>query len=99
MANTPEGRVKDKVKALLKAMGIWYYMPMQNGYGVVGIPDFICCWKGRFMVIETKAPGKVTNTTANQKRVLGQIDAALGLTLVVDSVDELESFLKRNGEW
>jgi len=38
---TPEGKVKDAVRKLLKVRTIWYYQPMQNGMGQVGIPDFI----------------------------------------------------------
>lgn len=56
MAQTPEGKVKDAVKKELRKRDIWYFMPMQNGFGVVGIPDFICCWEGTFLAIETKAP-------------------------------------------
>lgn len=62
MAQTPEGRLKAAVKKELKRRGVWYFMPMQNGMGVVGIPDFICCAQGWFFAIETKAPGKLTQT-------------------------------------
>ena len=46
---TPEGKVKDKVKRVLKDFGIHYFMPMQNGFGVVGVSDIICCWKGWYL--------------------------------------------------
>lgn len=95
MALTPEGRVKKDVKALLTSMGIHYYMPMQTGYGVVGIPDFICCWNGRYLAVETKAPGKLKNTTANQDRVISEIRRAKGLAIVVDSADMLREFLEK----
>ena len=54
---TPEGKVKDKVKDLLKHYGCWYYMPVPGGYGAPTL-DFICSRKGRIFCIETKAPGK-----------------------------------------
>lgn len=95
MAMTPEGRVKKAVKALLTDMGIHYYMPMQTGYGVVGIPDFICCWNGRYLAVETKAPGKLKNTTANQDRVISEIRRAKGLAIVVDSAEMLREFLEK----
>ena len=85
MANTPEGKVKDAVKKFLKSRGAWYFMPVSNGMGQVGIPDIICCYKGLFVAIEAKAPGKKANTTANQERVLNAIHAADGFAWVVDN--------------
>jgi hypothetical protein len=97
MARTPEGAVKDAVKKVLKARGIWFFMPMQNGFGVVGIPDFICCWKGQFLAIETKAPGKRGDTTANQDRKLQEIKDHGGWSIVVDDPRQLVEFLNSEG--
>lgn len=91
---TPEGRVKNDVKKVLKARGIWFFMPMQNGFGVVGIPDFICCWGGHFLAIETKAPGKRGDTTANQDRKLQEIRDHDGYAIVVDDAQQLIDFLE-----
>lgn len=90
---TPEGRVKDKVKKILKAHGIWYYMPVQNGMGVVGIPDLICCWDGAMLAIETKAPGKIKDVTANQRNRLDEIAKAGGHAIVVDDPQQVEDYL------
>lgn len=89
MAMTPEGRVKEKVKQLLKKRGIYYYMPVSNGMGRVGAPDIIACADGLFLGIETKAPGKRKNTTPNQKRELQWIDDAGGIAIVVDDVQQV----------
>lgn len=86
---TPEGKVKEAVRKFLRARGVWFYQPVQNGMGRVGIPDFVCCFKGIFIAIETKAPGKMHTVTANQQRVLDEIKEHGGLSLVVDSVDSL----------
>lgn len=99
MAATPEGRVKARVKKWLDDRGVYYYMPMQNGYGRVGIPDFICCvpWlNGRLVAIETKAPGKRNNTTPNQRREIKSINQAGGFALVVDDVAQLAILLPDN---
>jgi hypothetical protein len=90
---TPEGKVKDAVKKVLKKHGIWYFMPMQNGFGVVGIPDFICCFHGIFLGVETKAPGKRDQTTPNQDRVLREIKEHGGYTIVVDDAKQLEDYI------
>lgn len=89
MASTPEGKVKEACKKYLKSIGAWFFMPVSNGMGQVGIPDIICCYKGKFIAIETKAPGKRANTTPNQDRVIEAIKGADGLAIVVDNVEQL----------
>ena len=92
MAMTPEGRVKAAVKKWLDARNAYRYMPMSNGMGRVGAPDFLVCYLGRFVGIETKAPGKRGNTTPNQQRELSWIAAAGGVALVVDDVAQLDAY-------
>lgn len=94
MATTPEGKVKDAVKKELRKRNIWFFMPMQNGFGVVGIPDFICCWDGLFLAIETKAPGKRMQTTPNQNRVIAEIKDHAGRAIVVDDVSQVIDFFE-----
>ena len=96
MASTPEGAVKRQVKKVLDSMGIWYFMPANNGYGKVGVPDFICCWDGQFMAIETKAPGKLNTLTPNQQRTIEEIRNAGGFVVVVDDAGQL---LKEIAKW
>jgi hypothetical protein len=91
---TPEGRVKAAVKKFLKDRGIWFFCPVSNGMGVHGIPDFICCWRGQFIGVETKAPGKRGNVSEMQKHQLEEIARAGGLSLVVDDVSQLVEALR-----
>lgn len=91
MALTPEGRVKAAVKRWLVERGIWFYMPVQNGMGTTGIPDFVCCWNGRFLAIETKAPGKRANLSTNQHRQIAGIHASGGIAIVIDDVSQLDA--------
>ena len=51
MAQTPEAKVKAKIKALLKNYGVYYAMPIGTGYGNAGVPDFLCCAGGHFLAI------------------------------------------------
>ena len=82
MAKTPEGKVKDKVKEILAALGAYYVMPQTGGFGNSGIPDILCCLNGRFIGIECKANGgKVTRL---QQSHLDEIEMRGGVSLVVD---------------
>lgn len=90
---TPEGRIKAAVKKYLDAHGVWHFSPVSNGMGRHGIPDIICCWRGRFLGIEVKAPGKRSNTSPLQQREIAAIQAAEGVALVVDDVEQLKEVL------
>ncbi len=90
MAMTPEGKVKAAVKTFLKTKGVWYCMPMGTGFGNSGVPDFLCCYNGRFIAIETKAPGKRGNTTVMQDNQIMGIRTAGGRAVVIDDVRQLE---------
>ena len=89
---TPEGKVKEKVKALLKQYGCYWHMPVQNGMGAPSL-DLICCIKGKYFAIETKAPGK--KPTPRQEHTMLEIQRAGGKCFVIDgSLETLEIWLK-----
>ncbi len=85
MASTPEAKVKDKIKTLLKANNIYYAMPIGSGYGNSGVPDFLCCIGGRFVGIEAKANGG--KPTALQLKNLKQINDGGGIGVVIDETN------------
>lgn len=89
MANTPEGKVKDKIKALCKkyAPGVYYHMPVQNGMGKPTL-DFILCAYGHFIGVEAKAPGK--SPTPRQALTMNEMTAAGGYVAVVYDKKSLE---------
>jgi len=93
MARTPEVAVKAKIKAILKVHGVYYAMPIGTGYGNAGVPDFLCCYEGRFLAIEAKANGG--KTTALQDKNLRDIETAGGITCVLseDNVSALGGYL------
>jgi Holliday junction resolvase len=82
MATTPEGKVKAKVVKLLKERGVYYFFPATFGMGRSGVPDIVCCARGRFLAIECKA-GK-NKPTALQERELEAIRVAGGTALVIN---------------
>ncbi len=96
MARTPEGKVKAAVKTLLDKRGVWYCMPIGTGFGSSGVPDFVCCWNGKFIGIETKAPGRLKSTTELQRIQQARIQAAGGISIVIDDVSTLEGVLNAN---
>ena len=100
---TPEGKVKKLVKDYLLSVGLipagqavlctpentgWFHMPVSNGMGVHGIPDFLGHYKGRFFAIETKDKGK--KPTARQEHQLTALDLTGAAAFVVDSEESLE---------
>lgn len=90
--STPEAKTKTSIKRLLVKYGAWYFMPVSNGFGKHGIPDFIICHRGKFCAVEAKAPGG--KPTALQEVQMALIDGTGGKTFVVDGdVSELEAWL------
>jgi pantoate kinase len=94
MASTPEAKVKEKIKKILKEHGVYYAMPMGTGYGNSGVPDFLCCVNGKFLAIEAKAGKGIP--TALQEKNLRDIKVAGGIALVVNenNIEELKTWLK-----
>ena len=98
MAQTPEGKVKSKIKVWLKTLDYcWFYMPVQNGMGVVGIPDIIGVINGRFFAIETKAPGKENNVTPNQQATISNIYGAGGVAFVASDLETVINTFRAQG--
>jgi Holliday junction resolvase len=97
--STPENAVKLKVVKQLASVGAYYFFPATGGYGRSGVPDIVCCYKGRFVGIECKARGK--RPTALQQSNLEDIVRHGGISVVVDesSVDSFkEIFLEITNE-
>ena len=96
MADTPEKRVKNKVTALLKQYGAYYFYPVTGGYGMSGVPDIVACYNGCFFGIECKA-GK-NKPTELQQQNLERIEDNGGYALVIneDNIHELEKILLKN---
>lgn len=82
MATTPEKKVKDQVVKMLKAYGIYYFFPATHGFGRSGVPDVICCAKGKFIGIECKAGNN--RPTALQEREMELIRESGGITYVTN---------------
>ena len=88
MALTPEGKVKAKVRRMLDAASVYYFMPATGGYGRSGVPDLVGCCDGKFFAIECKA-GK-GKTTALQDNELRKIKEAGGIALVINETNIMD---------
>lgn len=67
---TPEGKVKDKIINLVKGIdNSFYFMPSQNGYGQVGIPDIFFLFKRIPFWIETKSNPSHQPTTLQAQQL------------------------------
>ncbi len=86
---------KDIVSAILrylKTLPHCFTFKVHGGmYGTAGIPDIICCYKGRFLGLEVKQPsGRLTEL---QKRTIEKINTAGGIALRVDSVTDVKKVI------
>lgn len=80
-SNTPEGKVKRRVSQILKrASEVYYFMPVQTGYGSPTL-DYLGCSRGRAFAIETKAPGK--KPTIRQQAIINEMKAAGMVVFVI----------------
>ena len=92
MSETPEGKVKRKVKELLVTHGAYWFCPVQTGLGARTL-DFLGTHCGRFFAIETKAPGK--RMTEQQRAIADRIEKAGGKVFEINGdYTELEEWLR-----
>jgi hypothetical protein len=95
-----ETQITDKIKAYLKTVnGIFFWKQFGGMYGQSGLPDIVCCYKGRFIAFEVKTDkGKVS---VLQEVTLRKIRAAGGIADVVRSIEEVRAVIagiQGNGE-
>ena len=88
------------IKIYLASLGsdVFFWKEHGGPYGTSGIPDIICCYKGRFLGLEAKLPGG--KLTALQRRALDKINAAGGIGRRVESVDDVKAVIAQaDREW
>ncbi|MDN7537024.1 hypothetical protein [Burkholderia cenocepacia] len=77
---TPEGKIKAKVKLLLKSFEVYQHWPVLRGEGAPTL-DCNACAGGYYFTIETKAEGK--RPTARQQITMAEARAAGAFVFVV----------------
>lgn len=98
MAQTPEGKVKDKLVKLYKESGAWYDRAAMNGMGRNGRPDDLVVRPvdGHFGAIEVKKEN-VWRVSDLQRVALNKIAETGGSSMVCNllNLEMVERWLKR----
>lgn len=82
---TPEARIKADIRAWFLKQGAYVFAPVQMGMGASTV-DQLICFKGKFIGIETKVPGK--HPTARQLLTINEIKAAGGEAFWTTSLED-----------
>ena len=90
-----ERELVEKMKRYLSSLGdgIFYFKEHGGTYGTNGVPDIICCYKGKFLGLEAKVPGG--RLTELQKRAIAKINAAGGIAQRVESVEDVRAAIRQ----
>jgi len=92
--STPEVKVKNAVKKLLKENNAYFCMPVSGGFGASGVPDIIACYRGFFVGIECKA-GNNTPTALQKKNLQDIVNAGGGVAVInEDNLEDVEILLR-----
>lgn len=87
-----ESEIVNEIRTYLKGVpGCFFWKEHGGMYGTAGIPDIICCYRGRFYGLEVKT--EVGKPTKLQKATIRKINEAGGTAVVVRSVDEVKNIL------
>ena len=83
------------IKRYLASLGsdVFFWKEHGSVYGTNGVPDIICCYKGRFLGLECKLPGG--RLTKLQKRAIEKINRAGGIACRVESVEDVKCVIER----
>lgn len=87
----PESRVVRKIREYIHARGGFTFKVHGSPFMMAGLPDVVCCYKGKFIGLEVKMPGNLA--TPQQKNVGEKIKNAKGHWLVVYGVESVETLL------
>ena len=83
------------IRKYLASLGsdVFFWKEHGSVYGTNGVPDIICCYKGRFLGLECKLPGG--RLTKLQKRTIEKINRAGGVACRVESVEDVKRVIER----
>lgn len=91
-AGPEKSRVVDPIIKAARARGAKIVKTHGGAYGR-GQPDLFCVYKGRVVIVECKAPGKLNTVTALQRAELDAWATAGAITDVVDAPSQFAAIL------
>lgn len=88
-----EKTITNQILKYLKARPCCFVFKEHGGiYGTAGIPDIICCYRGKFVAIEVKTlTGKLSKL---QEITIKRINEAGGMAIKVTSLQEVKNVLE-----
>ena len=75
----------------LKSEGAWVMKVHGSPYQRPGVPDLLVCYRGRFLGLEVKQPGK--HLSKLQAHEIDAIHEAGGMAERVESVEDVETII------
>jgi len=89
-----EKKIETEIKNYLFSKGAYFFKVHGSAMMPKGIPDIICCYKGKFIGIEVKAPNKLNNQSEYQKIHMKNILDAGGIHILANSLDLVKEVIE-----
>ena len=95
---TTENHIKDALKYMLDSIGAFHFPASAGAYAVGGISDRLAVFKGRFIAIEAKKPGRRGEANEGLSGLQAKFGANVtshgGLFFKVDDYESIEAVRK-----
>ncbi len=89
-----EAALSKKMALRIRTRGGWA-RKIAGGPGQAGLPDILACYRGHFIGLEVKLPGKENNVTVLQQATLDAMKNGGGITAVVTTVQQVDRIMDR----
>lgn len=89
-----ESALQRDIRRYIRSLGGYAVKYHSSEFTERGIPDIICCYKGKFIAIETKRKGHKSEQTEYQQIHEQNIKKANGIYLLCDDINEVIQLLK-----
>lgn len=91
----PESKIQKKIVNYLEQEEGAYIVKVVSATKA-GVPDILCCIRGKFLAIEVKTPATSKNVSPLQRWNLDRIEEAKGYSLVAWDLPMVKAFLRES---